>query len=194
MYSGNSNYLAATSACSNIVVSPGYGVTATSTSLAFQPNYQEAQAYLVVNPGGRTDTLTFACQGLPAKLNCLFTPATLALSGVSTAQNVQLLVSNSGATAGMHSGPQAKISSARTLTLAMLPFAALAMLLGLRRRRLPVLLLAVLALVVSSALSGCGSGPTAVEQAPGTYPFTVTVGNGTTTLTTLSFTLTIPPS
>jgi len=194
MYSGDSNYVTTTSSCTNIVVSPGFGVTATSTALAFQPNYQEAQTYLVVNPGGLTNTLTFACQGLPSKLNCLFTPATLPLTGLTTAQNVQLLVSNSGATASVHGGPLEKMSDARKVSLAMLPFAALALFLGLRRRRLPVLLvIAMLSLVASTALSGCGNGgPTALEQAAGSYSFTVTVNSGSTTMQTLNFTLTIP--
>jgi len=64
---------------------------------------------------------------------------------------------------------------------------------GLRRRRLPILLaLALLAFSASFALTGCGNSPNAVEQAPGSYPFTVTVNSGSTTLQTLNFTLTIP--
>jgi len=193
-YGGDSNFLTATSACTTVTVQAGFSVTPTSTALAFQKNYQEAQTYLVVNAGGRTDTISFACQGLPAKLSCAFTPATLSLSGVTTTQNIQMLVSNSGATAGIRSAPLAKTSSTRTVTLAILPLAALALFFGLRRRRLPMLLtLALLALGASSVLTGCGNGgPTAVDQASGSYTFTITVNSGTATLQTLNFTLTIP--
>ena len=191
-YLGDNNYVTQTSSCAYIVVAPGFGVSAASASLAFQQNYQEAQTYLTINPGGRTDTLTFACQGLPAKISCAFTPATLALTGLTTAQNIQLLVSNSGAQASLHERPARSGYSTRIIALALLPMALL-LLPAVRRRRLPMLmLLAFMTLGAAAALNGCGASPTAVEQAPGTYPFTVTVNSGSTTLQTLNFTLTIP--
>jgi len=193
VYSGDSNYATITSSCSTIVVAPGFGVIPATTSLAFQVNYQEAQAYLTVNPGGTAYTLTFACNGLPAKLGCAFSPASLPLTGVSTVQYVQMLVSNSNATAVLHSIPQRPGVSHRSITLALLPLAAVALFLG-RRRRLPMLIIFGF-LLGATALSGCGNvSPTSLEQAPGSYPFTVTVNNGGTALQTLSFTLTIPPN
>jgi hypothetical protein len=191
VYSGDSNYVTATSSCANITVSAGFGVTASSTALAFQPNYQEAQANLTVNTGGRTDTLTFVCNGLPAKISCAFTPATLTLAGGTAAPVVQMLVSNSGAAASLRSAPRPG-SAARTIALAALPFAAL-LLFSLRRRKIPMLIaIALLSFATIGNLSGCGSGPTATEQSAGSYAFTVAVNSGTTTLQTLNFTLTIP--
>jgi hypothetical protein len=194
MYSGDSNFKPLTSPCTNIAVAAGFGVTASSTALAFQPAYQEAQTYLTINPGGRSDTLSFACQGLPAKLNCTFNPATIVLNGGAITQSIQMLVSNSNATSGeLREGPASGYFNNNHIALAALSFTAL-LLFGLRRRRLSAfLLIALLSLGAAAGLSGCGSqDPTTLLQAPGSYPFTVTISSGSTTLQTLSFTLTIP--
>ena len=76
VYSGDSNFSSITSLPVLITIAPGFGVTASASTLSFQANYQEAQAFLSITPGGRTDTLTFACQGLPVQLNCAFNPGT----------------------------------------------------------------------------------------------------------------------
>jgi hypothetical protein len=194
MYSGDNNFKQLTSPCTNIAVAAGFGVTASSTALAFQPAYQEAQTYLTINPGGRTDTLSFACQGLPAKLSCTFNPTTIVLNSGAITQSVQMLVSNSNATSGeLRESPASGYFYNSHTALAAIPFAAL-LLFCLRRRKLPILLLMMfLSLGATAGLSGCGGqGPTALLQAPGSYPFTVTVSSGSTTLQTLSFTLTIP--
>jgi trimeric autotransporter adhesin len=190
-YSGDSNFTTVTSPCATITVAPGFAVTASGTALSFQSNYQEAQAYLTITPGGRTDTLSFACTGLPAKLSCAFSPGTLLLSGVTATQTVQMLVSNSNAQAALKP-IAAPHSLSRTITLAALPIATL-LLIGLRRRRAPtMLLLALLTVAGATVISGCGNSPTTVQQASGTYNFSVTVSNGSATLQTLNFTLTIP--
>ena len=192
VYAGDTNFSTVTSSCVTETIAAGFSVAASSSALSFQPNYQEAQAYLTINPGGRTDTLTFACSGLPAKISCAFTPGSLALSGLTTPQSVQMLVSNSGATAALQAAPQTG-SPLRTVGYAALPFAALALVFSLRRRRLPMLIvLGLLTLGATAGLSGCGSSPTAIEQSSGTYNFNVTVSSGSTTLQTLPFTLTIP--
>jgi hypothetical protein len=71
------------------------------------------------------------------------------------------------------------------------PFAAL-LLFGLRRRRLPMLIVfALLALGGAGLMSGCGSTSGSLDQSSGTYPFTVTVSSGSTTLQTLNFTVAV---
>ena len=181
-YAGDTNFMTVTSSSVLVTIAAGFSVAASATSLTFQSGYQEAQAYLTINPGGRTDTLTFACQGLPSKLSCAFNPAMLSLAGLSGPQSVQLLVSNSATT-----------SSVRGLSgaaLAALPCAAL-LLMGLRRRRLPrLLVIAVLALCSTAAFSGCGTS--SIDQTGGSYSFTATVNSGSTTLQTINFSLTIP--
>ena len=178
-----------TSSCTNLSVAPGFGVTASSAALSFPSNtYQEAQAFLTIQPGGRTDTLSFSCTGLPAKLSCAFSPISLPLSGLSGAQSVQLLVSNSSAHAEV--APAGR-SATGLISLAAFPIAAL-LLAGLRRRRLPAILSLLLAFAGSAAITGCGNSPTAVNQTGGTYNFSVVVGNGSATLQTLNFTLTVP--
>jgi hypothetical protein len=190
-YGSDTNFTSVSSTgCSNITVAPGFGVTASTSALSFSAaSYQEAQAYLTVAPGGRTDTLSFACNGLPAKLSCAFSPATLALSGLSTAQSVQMLVSNSSAQASI--APVTR-GTGRTIAFAGIGLGTL-LLLGIRRGRMPaMLLLAVMMLAGMTLMSGCGNSPVALEQSGGTYPFAVVVSNGTSTLQTLNFTVTVP--
>ncbi len=184
-YAGDTNFNTITSASTLVTISAGFGTVSSSTALTFLPNYQEAQAYLTIQPGGRTDTLTFACQGLPSRLSCAFSPSSLALTGLTTAQTVQMLVSNSSASASVQTG-------SKPFALAALPFAVL-LLMGLRRRKLARLFVfALAAFCGTAAISGCGTSAASPEQAAGTYNFTATVSNGTSTLQTINFTLTIP--
>jgi hypothetical protein len=193
IYSGDANFSIVTSSTILITIAPSFDVTSSSTALAFSSaSYQEAQAFLTINPGGRTDTLSFACQGLPEKLSCAFNPSTLPLAGVTSAQSVQLLVSNSSATSSLGNPRIPGLPGAGTLAFAGLPFAAI-LFFGRRRMCVSMLILcAVLALAVSSGLSGCGSSAVSFDQGPGTYNFNVTVDSGSTALQTIPFTLTIP--
>ena len=113
------------------------------------------------------------------------------LRELTATQSVQMLVSNSSATGSLREGPAGGLFATRTVALAMLPFAAV-LLIGLRRRRVVLLLVALVSLGGMAMLSGCGTSPTSLEQSAGTYPFTVTVNSGATTLQTISFTLLIP--
>ena len=192
VYSGDTNFVTATSAPVSISVAAGFSVTSSATALTFQQNYQGAQVFLTVTPGGRSDTVAFACQGLPSKVSCAFTPSTIALSGLTAQQTVQLLVSNSNATASLHDAPASSFFATRLVVFAALPFAAL-LCFGLRRRRLPFLMgVALLMLSAAMSLSGCGTSPTALEQNGGSYNFTATVSSGSTVLQTINYTLTIP--
>lgn len=107
-------------------------------------------------------------------------------------QSVQLLVSNSNATATLESGPRKGLFHKGVAPIEAISVAAF-LILCLRRRKLPLLVvLGALTFIASVGLIGCAQGPTSLEQVPGTYPFTVTVNSGSTTLQTLSFTLTVP--
>ncbi|WP_263369518.1 Ig-like domain repeat protein [Granulicella cerasi] len=192
--SATTNYASVTSTCSNVTVAAGFSVTPASTALAFpSANYQQAQTQLNIVTGGRMDTLTFACNGLPSKLQCSFSPASVKLAGDSSTVQVQMLVANSGAKyASVDRRPLT--SSRRALELASLPALAL-LIFGLRRRRaaLPMLAMLLLGIVGAGALTGCsGQDPTTLQQGSGTYNFSVNVYSGTTTLQTINFTLTIP--
>ena len=193
VYSSDTNFTMVTSAPATVTIAAGFGATASSTSLSFPANYQEAQTFLTVNPGGRTDTINLSCSGLPSRLSCAFTPSTLALSGVTTQQTVQMLVSNSGASASLRDEPGLLRGAVRGFALAALPLGGL-LLLGFRRRRsLPMLMLAVLlSLGAVLGVSGCGSSPTAVQQNSGTYNFNVNITSGSTTLQSIPFTITVP--
>jgi hypothetical protein len=189
VYAGDGNFSSVTSTPILITIAAGFGVTATSTALAFpSTNYEQAQTFLNINPGGQSYTLTFGCTGLPAKLSCAFSPATVPLTGVTATQTVQLLVSNSNASASLGKG----WGDTRGVQLAGISLAGL-LLCGLRRRKFArALLVAVLALAGMAAMSGCGTSPTALDQGAGTYSFNVVVSSGSTTVQTIPFTLTVP--
>ncbi|SNT44215.1 Ig-like domain (group 3) [Granulicella rosea] len=189
VYSGDTAFSPVTSAAISITVAAAFGVSASATALTFPHNYQEAQSFFTVNPGGRTDTLSFACTGLPAKIGCTFTPSTLGLAGLSGPQSVTLLVSNSGASAVLEE-PPAGPASRRPVFAGL--FVASLLLAARRRKMLPRLLMFALAAgLISGALSGCGSSVANTQQAVGTYPFNVTVSSGSTALQTIPFTLTV---
>lgn len=190
-YSGDMNFSAATSSSVLINIAPGFSVMPTTTALSFQSNYQEAQAILTINPGGRTDTLSFACSGLPAKLSCAFNPATLPLAGQTTPQTVQVLVSNATGTANLERHAQPGSLSKGTLALALLPLGAVCFFGSFRRRLHKFVLVVLLSLVITAALNGCG-GSGSFNQSAGSYNFTVMVNSGSTTIETIPFTLNIP--
>lgn len=186
VYTATTNFTAATSACANVTVSAAFAITPSTTSLAFQPSYQEAQSTLSIVTGGRTDTLTFACTNLPAKLACNFSPSSVKLAGGTATVQVQMLVANSAATYGA-------VAVKQIVTYALGPFAALA-LFGLRRRkRFATLMLAIFALLGAASLSGCSSqDPTTLQVASGSYNFSLVVSSGSTTVQTIPFTLNVP--
>ena len=61
-YTGDANFSAITSAPLNIVVNPGFGISASPTALALGGASSQATSVLLVTPGGDPRTLTFACR------------------------------------------------------------------------------------------------------------------------------------
>lgn len=184
VYAGDTNFSTATSAATTVTVLPAFGVSSSSTALTMPHGYQEVQAVLSINPGGRTDTLTFQCNGLPAQLSCAFSPASVSLSGQTSAVTVNMLVSNSNAKAEV-------TRNSSGVLLALLPISGVLLLIGRRRRMLPRLVVLLLAaLAGSAALSGCGSTAPPTQSA-GSYNFTVNVLSGSTTVQTINYTLTV---
>jgi hypothetical protein len=197
-YSGDPSFaslLPAQGSCVSVTVAPGFGIVPSTNTLSFTSIYQQAQAVLTVNPGGRTDTLSFSCAGLPSKLACSFSPSTVVLAGGSTAVQVQMLVANSAATSGeLRIGPGIGTLGSRVVVLAFLPLGIVLLLPKKRRANLPKLMFIVALMVgLLPNISGCsGQDPTTLNLKSGTYTFTVPVTSGATTLTTLTFTLNVP--
>lgn len=184
VYGGDTNFATATTAAITVTVFPAFGVSSSSTALTMPHGYQEVQAVLTINPGGRTDTLTFQCAGLPSQLSCVFSPASVALSGQTAAISVNMLVSNSNAKAEVR-------REGKGVMLALSPLSGMLLLLSRKRKVLPRLLaLMLLTLGTSAALTGCGS-TSAPTQSAGTYNFTVNVLSGSTTVQTMNYTLTV---
>lgn len=191
VYSGDTNFATIASSPILISIAAGFSVSPIATALSFQSDYAEAQALLTINPGGRSDTLTFSCSSLPANLSCAFNPSTLSLAGLTTPQTVQLLVSNSGS-ASLARPSQPGGLGKGSLALAVLPWGALIFFGSFRRRASKLVLVALLALGVSATMNGCSSSNGSFNAPAGSYNFTVTVNSGSTELETISFTLTIP--
>jgi sugar lactone lactonase YvrE len=128
----------------------------------------------------QTQTVTFACSGLPKNVNCAFLPATVQFSG-SAGQAVELDVTTV-APPFVSSNSVGGRGRILTAGLFWLPGLLLAGYLGFRRRQLPAWGRGMLVLLVLASsllgLSACGGAHT--DAGNGTYNFTVTA-TGTTT-------------
>lgn len=120
---------------------------------------QSATYTVTVTPQNNfVQTVTFACPGLAASLQCTFAPATVTPAGAAV--NSTLTVSTTTASADtrpLHSLPWKAAGGIVTMSLLLWPF---------RRRRLHVALLLTMFLVVGGALIGCSSQTTSTTTTP----------------------------
>jgi hypothetical protein len=142
-----------------------------------------------------TGTITFGCSGLPANSTCVFSPNTVTASGCSATSTVAVSILTTARTATSSigfsgSGPWSAIS--------MMAGAGLALLIGLRRRKLPLrvgqLCMAFALLLVAGGTLACGKATsnTIAGTPAGTYSITVTATGSTGgTTSTLTLPLTV---
>ncbi len=136
-------------------------------------------------------TISFACSGLPANSSCVFYPSTITAVGCTTSSTVALsIVTTPPPTVQAGFGAA---GSGRWLMLGALPCLGLALLIGLRRRRLQLsyvhLCMLVALLAAATGLSACNNGVTGAARTPaGTYTITVTA----TPTSASASTLTVP--
>jgi phospholipase/lecithinase/hemolysin len=179
-YAATGAYAASTSSAVTVVV------TAPSISLSFSPSTLTVQhgssgsAILTVTPaGGATGTISLACGAVPTHASCMFSPATLTLSG-SAAQTSTLTIATNVAELSLPPQPGARPNEL-FFALALLPLSVV-----IRRKFVRKLLLVVAMLgVISLGATGCGGTPNPTTTTPGTYSITVnatlTSSTGTTT-------------
>ena len=192
-YSGNANFLPATSTPLTLVIKPNDFTIASSTPNPTIPTEHHLAIPLTLTSIGTfTDQVTLTCGTLPAWATCTFNQTTLQLAAAGTATaNLTLDTSSvEGYIAGNHPS-----STINPITLALtLPAGILGLYLA-RRRRLPLrlTLFALTTLATTLTLTGC-TGMIPLSTPPGTYTFNITAHGTTTGLThTLPITLTVTP-
>ena len=175
---GNTNFAAAPTVSQSIVVNPppDFSLAISPGTLSVSPGEAGTVAVTVTGINSYTGTTSFSCSGLLPAAYCGFAPSTITGTNTTTLTIYVPL----GASVRNPFGPMVP---GVTFALALCMF-------GFRkRRRLQMLLLAVISVVSLSMLSGCGS------STPAAAPITSTIivtGTSGTLVHTASFTLTVP--
>ena len=183
-YSGDSNYLKSASTPVTVTVVPGFGFSASPTTLSVSAPGQSGTSSLTVNYGGGfTGAVNFSCT-LPPTMKataCSFSPSSLTKTGTST-----LTISTSAPTAVIpirnRFGTWGDLPGTGLSLLVFVAFLSVLF----RRRRLSWAFGLLLLALVATAFAGCGSGggsspgPISSPGTPaGTYTVPVTATGGT---------------
>jgi len=196
-YSGDTNWLAATSSVVTVTISnPDF----TLAVWAPPPVARGGVAFASVSSSaiaGFTGSLSLSCSGLPAETDYSFIPASLTVGNTATLK----ITTTAPSTASLHEGQHPRPGSWRASTVLML--GGVLLLTGARRRRrygYAALSLLLAGLLIAGV--GCGGGGGSTNSASttqrtndpgtpvGTYTVTVTATSGTLTHST-TFTLTV---
>ncbi len=170
-YSGDANYLAATSTTIPVTFGvPDFTLTASPASATIHAGGTATFTIASSASFGYNQALSLSCSNLPANAKCVFLPATLTPGG-STTLTVQTNVAASMLT-GTSQG-RGTLGAVLAATLLALPFA------WTRRRRLPAALFVLLLFGAFITLSGCGGGSSS-PSSPSTTGNTPTGSTATT--------------
>jgi hypothetical protein len=180
----------------NIVVNPGFGISASPTALALGGASSQATSVLLVTPGGDPRTLTFACSGLSAAYSCIFSPPNLPLSGLSAQQQVTMTVAGLSAVykTDRYSSRQTSSMALSKMGLNIITSFVLGLFVPFRRRRFRQILVALITLFLATGFIACSkTSSTSTTQPPSSnsYGFQVNVMAGGNTVRTLNYTLTV---
>jgi Pro-kumamolisin, activation domain/Bacterial Ig-like domain (group 3) len=148
-----------------------YTMQSQPTSLTLTAGQAGAATISVIPLGGSTQTVSFTCGNLPAKLSCVFAPATVTLDGVTIA-SVKVTVTAAAATASNAAQPNLwGVVSTVAFAGLLLPFG--------RRKRLKRAFVLVAVLAFAFGVVGCGGGSsTPPTPATATYVVNVTASGG----------------
>jgi hypothetical protein len=191
VYSGNSYFKTSTSAAATAIAAlPTFSASTISYQQSTVAPGQTALYSFNVNQTVYAGNIAFSASGLPANSSIVFSPPALAANGCSTTSTIALsiLTQQGGPIAqtaiglGGH-GPWGVLATLTGLVLALLA--------GLRGRRLPLryrqLWMALALLLASSGAIACGNGVTALQGTPaGTYNITITATGSTGTLSSFT--------
>ncbi|MGD0964201.1 MAG: protease pro-enzyme activation domain-containing protein [Candidatus Acidiferrales bacterium] len=187
-YGGDANYLASSGNLA-VTLKPDFGIASTPSTLTVNPGSSASVTISITSVDGYNGTVAFtpsACSGLPAESSCSFTPASVAGAGGTT---LMIATTAPHQVAALRQ-PGARANWSDLLAVALLCAVFLA---GTSRQpRWGTLLLAIL---ITFADIGCGSGSSTVPATstpstdpgtvPGSYVVMVTASSGGTTHSTL---------
>jgi hypothetical protein len=134
---------------------------------------------------GFDETMQLGCAGLPALVNCYFTPSTVTVKAGGTASSNLLIDTASPILSGESSASVRSEGWSKVFAAGLLPMALLGLLLVRGRRKFGPLLSALLLVAMAGGtmvLSGCGT-VTASSAAKGTYNIVVTAISEQTNVT-----------
>jgi Bacterial Ig-like domain (group 3)/Abnormal spindle-like microcephaly-assoc'd, ASPM-SPD-2-Hydin len=183
VYSGDSNFLGATSAAMTLVVQnpPDFTLAATPTSLTLVRGEAGIYTITLTPVNGYNGSATMSCGSMPALVSCSFQPAALNSTGTSVQGLVTVTTGTQLADTGHHPHTPTTVWIAGLLAG-----------LYLRRRgsrRWRSLVIIAFSFALTLGICGCGSQPTATA---GTTQIVVTVADSTFNLShTLDLTLTL---
>ncbi|MES2393540.1 MAG: Ig-like domain repeat protein [Acidobacteriota bacterium] len=195
-YSGDSYFKPSTGTSSSTVSTsnPTFSITVVPAQESTVVAGQTALYSFTVAQNVYTGNITFACSGLPANSSCVFSPASVTASGCSTTSTVAVsILTQKGVAASAIGSTGAGLWS----VVSMMAGFTLALLVGLRRKRLPLrygqLCMALALLLVACGTLACGKATTGGASTPsGTYSITVTATGSTGgTTSTLTLPLTV---
>jgi hypothetical protein len=174
----------------------GYMVAVSPAALMLKSGQAGSAVFTLTPTGGYAGSVTFGCAGLPSGASCAFAPTTLVADGSNTVLTSKLTVSTTGINGGLASneGAGGGLRLFGGVSAMMLGL----VLVGRRKSKGILMLVAALGLAGLVSLSGCGSGIGSGSTPVGVSQVTVTatgVGTGTTGAATETqtavFTLTI---
>jgi sugar lactone lactonase YvrE len=186
VYSGSTDYITSTSsALTENVLSPDFTITASPSSQTILPSYS-ANYTLTLTPVNPTFVypVSLSVSGLPAGVTASFAPSSIAV-GAGASTSVLTLTASVNAELRKTGQPFAGAAVPTVLAFLMLPlvFTRRARLIRKRLSHAAWMMIAVLALVAMSTLTGCGGGGF-FSHATNTYTVTVTAVSGPDTHTT----------
>jgi sugar lactone lactonase YvrE len=198
-YSGDSLYASSASPATVIVVGPPIEFTlSTQSAVQVQSGQHTSMQITIASAPTFSDSIALGCAGLPASATCTFSSDNVAVTG-GKGQTVTLTVDTGnplGAGASVSLNRPQRGHTSRLPLACFLPAGAFLFLLARRRREFTrhiTLFTALLVLVLTSLLSGCGSSLNVVDTPAGAYNFQI-VGTGATTgatgTATVQFTVT----
>jgi len=171
---------------------PGLALTSNSTQQATVAAGQTALYNFTLAQNVYSGTITFSCSGLPAYSSCVFNPTTITASGCSTTSLVALsIVTQQKTPVAVTAG----IGGGRWQALGVFTGLALALVVGIRRRRMGMRLghiwMSLALLIAASSLVACGNGTSTPPTPAGTSTVTVTATGSTGTVATVTVPLTV---
>ncbi len=203
-YSGDTNYLASTSAVfTQLVAAPGYTLSASPSSLTIASGSTGSTVITFTPTGGFTGAVNFSCGTLPSMATCNFSPTSLTATSSSTMLTTTLTIGTTGtAAASLGNRQEGTVLPALLAALILLPLGFARRILRTRNSGSPWLgcLMLIAAICIAGAgllaTAGCGAGSNSAIQSSGkstpagsyTVPISVT-GNGTATALNLSITI-----